>query len=106
MQAKAEQQRRGGRLLGLAADLSVHKLQLAVTVTPAAASLLPALAVAALILLIAAARRARDPVAVDPASSRPKKHETRLGEWEEPGRKTRELRGAARARKETKRFGV
>ena len=57
-------------------------------------------------LPIAAARRARDPVAVDPASSRPKKHETRLGEWEEPGRKTRELRGAARARKETKRFGV
>ncbi|XP_039843432.1 protein trichome birefringence-like 19 [Panicum virgatum] len=69
MQAKAEQQRRGGRLrqrlLGLAADLSVHKLQLAVTVTPAAASLLPALAVAALILLIAAARRAPAPSSLD-----------------------------------------
>ncbi|CAL5047263.1 unnamed protein product [Urochloa decumbens] len=63
MQAKApEQQRRGGhlrqRLLSMASDLpSMQKLQLQLAAAPAAASLLPALAVAALILLLATARR-------------------------------------------------
>ncbi|OEL17682.1 Protein trichome birefringence-like 21 [Dichanthelium oligosanthes] len=53
MQTKAEQRQ---RLLGIASDLPLplHKLQL--VVTPAAAPLLPALAVVALLLLLATAR--------------------------------------------------
>lgn len=56
MQAKIEQKRSSSqRLLGIASDLPMlHKLQLAVT--PTAASL-PALAVVALLLLLATARR-------------------------------------------------
>nr|CAB3470282.1 unnamed protein product [Digitaria exilis] len=69
-EAKAERQRRGAgggasqlrqRLLGIAADLRVHKLHLAAVAPAAAASLLPALAVVALVLLLLAASARRPP---------------------------------------------
>ncbi|KAF8723719.1 hypothetical protein HU200_021684 [Digitaria exilis] len=65
-EAKAERQRRGAcqlrqRLLGIAADLRVHKLHLATVAPATAASLLPALAVIALVLLLLAASARRPP---------------------------------------------